>query len=75
MSDWEKREGGAYRIHGPGYRVAVNKRTDRLTGWVWLVYRIRQGRLSELCRGVAPTLAKGKRLGLGAMLNYLKYSP
>ncbi len=75
MTDWEKREGGAYRIRGQGYCVAVNKRTDQLTGWVWVVYRNRQGRLVEFARGTAPSLAKGKRLGLAVMVAYRKHAP
>ena len=74
MTDWEKRRGGAYQIHGHGYRVAVNKRTDQRTGWVWVVCSTRQGRLVELANGTAPSLATGKRLGLAVMVAYRKHA-
>jgi len=74
VTDWEKREGGAYQIHGQGYRVAVNKRTDKLTSWIWIVYSMRRSGLRELARGKAQTLAAGKRLGLAAMMAYQRYA-
>ncbi len=75
MSDWEKRRTGAYLIRGSGYRIQVNKRRDRPTGWVWVLERlVGDGHvLLEMANGKAPTLAAGKRLGLAAMVAYRRH--